>query len=187
MKKINKTKYVILGLLAEKPRSGYEIKQFIQEFMTHFWQESDASIYPMLKTLEAEKCVASRSEYVGRRERKMFEITAAGKKDFSQWLALPAEEEGRRKELLLKLFFSANARKKDAIQQLMLHQKKIEEAEQQFKDIQENELSKVSDKYPHKLFWLMALNNGIMQVNAERRWLAESFKMLDIKKKKKRN
>lgn len=178
MKKINKSRYAILGLLLDKPRSGYEIKQFMLEFTIHFWQESDASIYPMLKTLEVEENVTSKSEFVGRRERTIFEITEAGKNEFLQWLVLPAEEGTRRNEYLLKLFFSANATKEDVIQQLQLRQKSIEESEVRFRNIAENVLSKVSDENDRKLFWTLTLNNGIMHVKAEERWLADCLKML---------
>ena len=52
MKKVNKSRYALLGMLMEKPRSGYAILQMMQQSTTHFWQESDASVYPMLKILE---------------------------------------------------------------------------------------------------------------------------------------
>jgi hypothetical protein len=91
---------------------------------------------------------------------------------------LPAEEEVRRKELLLKLFFSANATKEEVVKQLVLHQKKIEKIGQQFKHIEEDVLSQVSDDDPRKLFWTMTLRYGILHVKADARWLAECFKML---------
>ncbi len=83
MKQTNKTKFAILGILLDSPCSGYDIKQSMLRSTAHFWQESDASIYPMLKTLEQEGLVTSRSESVGKRERKIFELTDSGKKEFS--------------------------------------------------------------------------------------------------------
>jgi DNA-binding PadR family transcriptional regulator len=183
MKKVNKTKYAILGELLEKPQSGYEIKQSILESTNNFWQESDASIYPMLKKLEAEKLVTSHSEFVGKRERQIFEITPAGKKDFSAWLALPAAGEARRIELLLKIFFGANAAKEVTLKQLLRYKEKIEKIERQIKNVEENVLSKISDKNPHKMFWVMALQNGILRVKAEAQWIAQCLKTLKNSKK----
>jgi DNA-binding PadR family transcriptional regulator len=170
-------------MLLEKPQSGYEIKRSMLESTNHFWQESDASIYPMLKKLEAEKLVTSHSEFVGKRERQIFEITPAGKKDFSAWIALPAAGETQRSELLLKLFFGANAKKEDTIKQLLRHKEKVEKIEQQFKNIEENVLAKISDKNPHKIFWVMALQNGTLRVKAEAQWVAQCLKTLKNSKK----
>ena len=181
MKKINKTKYAILGMLFEKPRSGYEIKRFMLESTNHFWQESDASIYPMLKTLQAQGLVTSRSEFVGKRERQIFEITPTGKKEFSAWLALPAAGETHRSELLLKLFFGANATKKDTLNQLLLHQKKVKALQEQFKNIEENVLPQIPDSYPHKIYWEMALENGILTIDAELKWIKKCIQKLEIK------
>jgi PadR family transcriptional regulator, regulatory protein AphA len=186
LKKVNKTKYAILGMLIEQPLSGYEIKQEMLETTAHFWQESDASIYPMLKTLESEGLVTSHSEFVGKRARNIFEVTDAGKQEFEQWLALPAEGETRRNELLLKIFLGGNGTPDETINQLTRHEQKIARMEQQFKNIEETVLTQVSDSHPHKIYWTMALRNGIISVTAEKEWVAECFKMLKKNKKNKK-
>ena len=45
------TAYVILGMLALGPRSGYDIKQFADFSTRHFWATSYGQIYPELKRL----------------------------------------------------------------------------------------------------------------------------------------
>jgi len=183
MKKVNKSRFAILGMLFDKPRSGYEIKTFMLQSTVHFWQESDASIYPMLKKLESEGKVTSRSESRGKRERNVFEITPAGKKEFIKWLDFPVvDEETHRNELLLKLFFSANASKEEVIKKLLVEQKKVRDAERQFEDIEENLLSQVPDSHPHKQFWMMTLRYGVINAKAETQWLSECIKILSPKK-----
>lgn len=171
----------------ERPQSGYDIKQMMLESTNHFWQESDASIYPMLKTLQAEGLVKSRSEFVGKRERQIFEITPEGEKEFSAWLVLPASGETHRSELLLKLFFGANAPKEDTIKQLLLHQKKIKVQQEQFKNIRENVLPQIPDSYSHKIYWEMALENGELNIEAEIKWTKKCIEKLEIKKSKTKN
>ncbi|MFH1832013.1 MAG: PadR family transcriptional regulator, partial [bacterium] len=95
MKKINKSRYAILGMLFDGPASGYDIMEGMHRSTGHFWQESDASVYPMLKVLEAEGKVSSRSEFVGKREKKIFEITHLGKEEFLAWIVLPVGKETR--------------------------------------------------------------------------------------------
>ena len=179
MKKTNKTRYAILGMLFSKPRSGYQIRQFMLDSTAHFWQETDASIYPMLKKLEVEGMVTSRSEFVGKRERQIFEITQAGKNDFLAWMALPAEKENHRNELLLKLFFGATATREEMIKHLKTHMAKCQETKETFKRIQTDVLWQVSDNHPHKTFWMIALKNGMVHVAAELGWVQECIKLLE--------
>ena len=49
-----KSKYVILGMLARMPQTGYTIKKWIENEYSHFWQESYGQIYPTLKKMVAE-------------------------------------------------------------------------------------------------------------------------------------
>jgi PadR family transcriptional regulator, regulatory protein AphA len=183
MKKINKTRYAILGMIIEKPSSGYEIRQSMLGSTQHFWQETDASIYPMLRILEAEGLVKAKSEFVGKRERRIFEITQAGKDEFSSWLALPAESENHRNELLLKLFFGANTTKEENLKQFYLKLERCKEIKRTFKNIQENVITPISDENPNKLYWMLTLRNGIIRVAAEIQWIEECINILEKDKK----
>ena len=44
-------KYVILGLLTQKPMTGYEIKQKFEGALSEFWYANHSQIYPELKRL----------------------------------------------------------------------------------------------------------------------------------------
>ena len=55
--KDKKSKYAILGMLSIEPMSGYDIKKEIEENISNFWTESYGQIYPVLKSLVAEKLV----------------------------------------------------------------------------------------------------------------------------------
>jgi PadR family transcriptional regulator AphA len=181
MKKINKSRYAILGMLFDEPRSGYEIKSIMLESTAHFWQESDASIYPMLKMLEAEGKVTSKTEFVGKRARKIFEITQAGKDEFLAWMALPAENETHRDELLLKLFFGANTTKDEVLKQLQLKLQQSKKKKAQLTIVEIDTLAQISDSNPHKIFWQLALKNGIMLYDAQIKWLIDCINCLENK------
>lgn len=72
---------VVLGLLNEKPRYGYEIKTIIDHVMTHIIDVSSGSLYYTLKKLREQGLVEeSAIEKVGRRpERAIYQITDTGK------------------------------------------------------------------------------------------------------------
>lgn len=42
----NRTKYIVLGILALEPSTGYAINKMIKSSTNHFWNESPGQIYP---------------------------------------------------------------------------------------------------------------------------------------------
>ncbi len=103
-----KTKYVLLGLLAHSPQTGYTIKKSIEYEYSHFWQESYGQIYPTLKTLVVEGLAVENSESSDGRGQIMYSITEAGKAELKKWLSIAPNIEKLRYEILLKISFGAN-------------------------------------------------------------------------------
>ena len=104
---MNKTRYALLGLLAERPCSGYELKQVVETRFALFWKESYGQIYPELKRMEGESLVTSTTE--GPRGRTCYTMTDRGRQALTTWVAGEPDEDQVRSELLLKLYFSAFA------------------------------------------------------------------------------
>jgi DNA-binding PadR family transcriptional regulator len=79
---------VVLGLLQEHPRYGYEIKMIIDHVMSHVIDISSGSLYYGLKKLEERGYVEESSvEKVGRRpERSVYQITEEGRTYFREEL-----------------------------------------------------------------------------------------------------
>jgi DNA-binding PadR family transcriptional regulator len=99
--------YVVLGMVGLGARSGYEIKQTVESSIRFFWTISHAQIYPSLQRLESAALVLGRSEPQGKRPRRVFEITPAGRAALRDWLgnADPIAFE-LRDVGMLKLFFA---------------------------------------------------------------------------------
>lgn len=70
--------YLVLELLAEKPRYGYEVLKEIQELSGGHWEPSYGTIYPILYKFE-EKGLANRIEREDEPDRKYFELTDEGR------------------------------------------------------------------------------------------------------------
>lgn len=68
-------KYVILGLIAEKPRHGYEVIRILEERSHGFYAPSPGAVYPTLQFLEEAGYVRS-SEQDGK---KTYSITEEGR------------------------------------------------------------------------------------------------------------
>ena len=100
-----KTKYVLLGLLAHSPQTGYSIKKSIEYEYSHFWQESYGQIYPTLKILVQEGLAVEDSESGNGRGQITYSITGAGTAELKKWLSEAPDIEKLRYEILLKISF----------------------------------------------------------------------------------
>ena len=98
--------WVVLGLVALRPRSGYEIKQAVDRTIRHFWAASYGQIYPELRRLEAEGWIAGEDVPRGARSRRRYRITASGRAALQGWLAGRETRIELRDESLLRLFFA---------------------------------------------------------------------------------
>jgi PadR family transcriptional regulator, regulatory protein AphA len=113
---LSATGKVILGMVAARPRSGYEIKQLVDNSARFFWAASYGQIYPELKRLEKEGLIAGDDSSRGGRQRTIFRLTARGKRVAKEWIARPPEVLEARDEALLKIFFAGPIDPKRAAQ-----------------------------------------------------------------------
>jgi DNA-binding PadR family transcriptional regulator len=75
--------YLVLELLDEKPRYGYEILKEIKSISGGHWEPSYGSVYPILYKFE-EKGWAERIEREDEPDRKYFELTDAGREELQE-------------------------------------------------------------------------------------------------------
>jgi len=68
-------KYVILKLLQDKPRHGYEVMKELEERMHGCYSPSPGTVYPTLQWLEDEGLVTARDAD----GKKVYEVTDAGR------------------------------------------------------------------------------------------------------------
>jgi DNA-binding PadR family transcriptional regulator len=106
---IGSTGYVILGMLRLGKRTGYEIKQFVDNSTRFFWAASYGQIYPELKKLEQAGLIRGEAESQGGRHRRAFDLTPDGERALDEWLRNSADVGAElRDAALLKLFFSGD-------------------------------------------------------------------------------
>jgi PadR family transcriptional regulator AphA len=98
--------WAVLGLLGVKPMSGYDIKRAVDRTIRHFWAASYGQIYPELKRLEQAGWIAGKDADRGGRTRRVYRITAAGRRELEGWLHGYETRIEMRDESLLRLFFA---------------------------------------------------------------------------------
>ncbi|HUA40129.1 MAG TPA: PadR family transcriptional regulator [Streptosporangiaceae bacterium] len=100
------TSYALLGLLAIRPWTAYELAQQVTRNMRFFWPRSAAHVYSKLKRLERLGLTSSTAERSGNRPRTRYEITRPGRAALTAWMATPAAGPQLEIEGLLRLFLA---------------------------------------------------------------------------------
>ena len=78
--------YALLGLLQQKPRSGYDLRKVFANTPMGSFSDSPGAIYPALKRLQRSGLVTSRVLVSsGLRRRRLFRPTPAGARAFRKW------------------------------------------------------------------------------------------------------
>jgi DNA-binding PadR family transcriptional regulator len=101
---LNATAAALLGLLLERPMTGWDLMAAAQERIGEFWTLTQSQVYRELAAM-AERGLLT-AEPTGPRERKPYRITAAGRAAFDQWLQRMPGEDLIRIPLLLTVAFA---------------------------------------------------------------------------------
>jgi PadR family transcriptional regulator, regulatory protein AphA len=112
------TSYAILGLLAARPWSTYELTQQMERSLGHMWPRATSKLYEEPKKLVEHGLARATQDRVGQRPRTMYSITAKGRRALAAWLREPGEGPVLEWEQLVKIFFSDNGTKDDALASL---------------------------------------------------------------------
>lgn len=104
---LSPTARVLLAMIRNGRRTGYEIKQLVDVSTRFFWAASYGQIYPELKRLERAGLISGEDEPSGGRRRRAYSLTPKGDEALDAWLRSDDEPLYEvRDEALLKLFFS---------------------------------------------------------------------------------
>ena len=177
MSKINRTKYTILGLLTIEPMSGYDIKRRVEKGTKNFWSESLGQIYPTLAKLVQEKLVVCSEKAVGARTRKVYRITAKGRKELKEWLVLPAELPMVRDELLLKLYFGKNMSREECIEHIKREQQKVKDYYNYLRGVEKHVEDEHADM-EDALYWQIVIKHGFHGLDQRLAWCDDALAIL---------
>jgi DNA-binding PadR family transcriptional regulator len=104
-KDLTTTSYALLGLLAIKPWSAYELAGQMKRGFPWYWPRAERAIYAEPKNLEAHGLARSASEQRGHRSRTVYEITPEGRDALRAWMRSPSALPKFESESLVRLTF----------------------------------------------------------------------------------
>ncbi len=174
MARSNRTRFAVMGMLSMGERSGYDLKRDFEHRMGHFWAESVGQIYPTLKKLLDEGLArAKHAPGSGRRQRKVYALTAKGRRQLHDWLREPPQREQVRNEILLKLYLGPELGVDTALEHLAA----FEASQRAFLELMERfeeEIEATAESDEQELFWKVTLSSGRHVIRARIAWCEES-------------
>ena len=118
--KLTPTSYALLGLLARKPQSAYELNTQMQySSIRVYWPRAESHVYSEPKKLLRHELVSEKRKKQKGRSRTVYTITTKGRKALKQWLSSDDEVEMRiQAEFMLKLVLADSGSVADVHQTL---------------------------------------------------------------------
>ena len=115
--------YALLGLLQQKPASGYDLRKTFSSTSLRSYSDSPGAIYPALSRLEKLDLIHGViEESKGLRRRQVFRLTPKGLHELKNWILLPVTRDDliwRLEQVLLRFAFSEQALGQSASIQLL--------------------------------------------------------------------
>ena len=85
---------VLLGVIADEPRSGYGLKKMFSSSPASVYQPSPGALYPALRRLEERGLLHAENQVSsGRRALRLYQVTEAGLAVYLEWLRKPVVPE----------------------------------------------------------------------------------------------
>jgi DNA-binding PadR family transcriptional regulator len=158
----------ILGLLAQRPRHGYELHDAFEAMMggEDNWDIKPAQVYATLTRLEKQGLVMEEGRgQSGGPEKFIYTLTPAGLNELQAWFAQPALNDHHQSEFFVKLMVSlviknGDPRKLIYTQRAGLYQQLHQITAQR---------SRVDPR--SELAYILLLDQAVMHLEADLRWL----------------
>lgn len=170
-------KYVVLTLLSRESQSGYEIVKKFDTAVGYFWRASHQQVYRELGSLSDSGLASFRLQTQSDKpDKKIYRITALGKRELMAWLEKPLRPSGNKDALLVKLLSADSDNKNVLLRELKESRQRTEQVLAEYRSIEKMHYSPAAlKKMPavERILYL-ALRKGIRFTEAQLAWLEEA-------------
>jgi DNA-binding PadR family transcriptional regulator len=157
-------KYGILGLLAEGPLHGYEVRNRFESLLGGSWDVNTGQIYTTLQRRERDQLVEAPGQR-GDRGKLAYRLTEAGRQELQEWLTRPeTEPQQLREAIYVKLLLSTRLAN-GHLDELLAAQRHV--YMQRLKDLSELEERARRDGREDLVLLFMG---GILHTEADLKW-----------------
>jgi DNA-binding PadR family transcriptional regulator len=174
-------RHALLGLLAQKPQNGYELRAAFEALIGggENWDVKPAQVYTTLERLESAGLVTKRASAGGKggRGKGTYAVTAAGRASLREWFSQGVDSRHVQDEFFVKLavcLASGEAEPTALIQAQRVHLLR-----------QLHEATAIRDSYdPHaEMAQILLMDKAMMHLEADLRWLDITEQRLEEVKK----
>jgi DNA-binding PadR family transcriptional regulator len=159
-------RYFVLGLLAQKPMSGYDIRRFLKGLSWLISSPSSGSLYPILRELLRDGLVVMEVvPGLDRPDRKVYSISEAGSRALGAWMDRPIPSSAPLKAFLMNLLLVGNLSSSKLIAHLRQRREQVEASH-----VALQEAAGAADKDTN-LGRRLALDYALALATAELSWL----------------
>lgn len=96
--------HAILVSLAERASTGYDLARRFDRSIGQFWTATHQQVYKVLARMEGNGWLAATHvAQEGRPDKKVYDLTAAGRAELADWIDRPADPEATRSDLAVKI------------------------------------------------------------------------------------
>lgn len=103
---LNTTSYALLGMLAIRPWTTYELAKQMDRGLGRMWPRARSNLFNEPKKLVAHGLAVATGESTGRRPRTVYAITERGRAALREWLGVPGAGPVLEFEGVVKIFFA---------------------------------------------------------------------------------
>ncbi|MGI8631687.1 MAG: PadR family transcriptional regulator [Solirubrobacterales bacterium] len=109
------TSYAVLGLLAIRSWTTHELVMQVERSLRRVWPRAQSKLYEEPKKLVDLGFARAAEEWVGKRRRTRYTITARGRRALAKWLEEPGDGPVLEFEQLLKIHFADSGTKDNVL------------------------------------------------------------------------
>lgn len=171
--------HTVLALLAQQPKSGYDISKCFDEGLSCYWRASQQQVYRELSKMEAQGWVDfEKVPQEGKPDKKVYHITPEGWDELTRWYAEPTERTQIREDLLVKVMIGYQM-PRDLLRKELHHRQKMHQDQlDMYKEKQAGHLSRVEPSAEMR-FKYLTLKRGIAYEESWLTWCGDVLEFLD--------
>jgi DNA-binding PadR family transcriptional regulator len=158
----------ILGLLAQRPRHGYELRAAFVALVggEEVWEVKPAQVYTTLNRLEEAGLVHQDSvEQDAGPEKRIYSLTVSGEQELASWFSRGTVDEPKKDEFFVKLMLSLGSG--EATPYEVIHAQRS----QLYQDLHDLTVLRIACDPKSELAQLFLIDKVIMHLEADLRWL----------------
>ena len=160
------TEGVVLGLLAEGERSGYDLLKRAEGSVAHMWAPAKSQLYAVLPRLVEAGLARRRTvRQRGRPDKQLYRLTSAGRAAVRHWLETAPPKSWD--ELLLKVFFAELSSRDALLRQL-----------DEYAEVQRGFLAAYAAIRPATRYGALTLEYGLELMPVRLAWIEKAHREL---------